>query len=183
MGLYLKIGHIQSRRDQLGLNIHKLQHRNDVVAVDMLVKDWSRRGDKSPIRYYKPINVSNDDTLEHSDSDFKAKDFMLVYQTEAQANMMVDNPRSLCMDGTHGCTGYGYHLLTVMVIDKNGQGLCVGWAIVSRENEFTWQLLGKAFRPQCHKLKPKVGMADLAMSAWNGMSIVFPSLEFHLLCW
>lgn len=157
--------------------------RNDVVAVDMLVQDWNLRGDKSPIRYYKRLNDSNSDTSEHSGSLFNSNDFILVYQTEAQAQMMVDNPRSLCTDGTHGCTGYGYHLLTIMVIDKYGQGLCVGWAIVSRENVYTWELFCKSLRPECHKLKPKVGMADLALSQWNGLRAVFPSLKYHLWCW
>ena len=97
--------------------------RSDVIAVDMMVKDWARRGDKSPIRYYKTINVSNEHTLEHAKSLFKKDDFLLVFQTEVQAQMFVDNPRTIMMDGTHGVTGYNYYLLTVMVVDKNGQGL------------------------------------------------------------
>ena len=183
MGVFLKKSHIRSRHDQLGLNIDKLMHQNDAVSVDMLVKDWNRRGDLSPVRYYKTIKQSDENTLEHEDSHFKSEDFLLVFQTEEMANMMVENPRTLCMDGTHGITGYGYYLLTLMVIDKNGQGLCVAWGLSSRENETTWQLVGKSLRPQCHKLKPKVGMADLAMHSYNGMHVVFPSLEFHLWCW
>ena len=112
MGVFLKKGHITGRRDQLGLNIDKLMHKNDAISVDMLVKDWNRRGDLSPIRYYKTIKQSDENTLEHKDSHFKSEDFLLVFQTEEMTNMMVDNPRTLGMDDTHGITVYVHMVCT-----------------------------------------------------------------------
>ena len=39
---------------------------------------------------------------------------------------MVDNPRIVTVDGTHGLTRYGFHLLSICVINIFGQGLvCV----------------------------------------------------------
>ena len=68
--------------------------------------------------------------------DFLAEDFLLVMQTTQQALILVENPRTLCVDATHGVTGYGYYLVTIPVIDKQGSGLSVAWAITSRENGY-----------------------------------------------
>ena len=50
--------------------------------------------------------------------------------------MLTENPRTLCVDATHGVTGYGYYLLTILVIDKRGSGLLVAWDFTSRENDY-----------------------------------------------
>ena len=70
------------------------------------------------------MNHANADTDDvNEESDFKQEDFLLVMQTRDQAQMMVENPRIVCADATHGLTNYDYLLLTIMVIDKFGHGL------------------------------------------------------------
>ena len=158
--------------------------RNDVVAVNMMVQDWKKRGDKSPIRYYKTIQQVNEHTSEVENSPFSKKDFLLVFQTDAQAQMMKENPRTLPVDATHNVTGYNYKLLTIMVIDKNGKGLCGAWAISSRENTFIWNLVVQSLRPEARNIKPEVSMSDDDNAAWNGFRRkTFTSLKHKLLCW
>ena len=99
--------------------------RNDVVAVNVIVQDWKKRGDNSPIRYYKTVEEVNENTSEGESSPFSKKDFLLVFQTPAQAQMMKGNPRTLAVDATYNITGYDYKLLTIMVVDKNGKGQSV----------------------------------------------------------
>ena len=48
--------------------------------------------------------------------------------------MLIENPRILCVDATHGVTGYDYYLLSIAVIDINGSALLCAWALASREN-------------------------------------------------
>ena len=79
-------------------------------------------------------NSNADDT--DPDSDFKSEDFLLVMQSPAQASMMVENAKILCVDGTHGLTGYGYQLLSIVVVDKYGHGLVCAWGLASRENKY-----------------------------------------------
>ena len=62
----------------------------------------------------------------------------MVLQTRAQALMMQQSPRVIFVDATHGITAYGYYLLSILVLDRHGHGLVVGWAISSKENHRTW---------------------------------------------
>ena len=80
-------------------------------------------GEDSPVAYFKQAGEINSNTNDTDpDNDFKPEDFLLVMQSPAQVNMMVETLRKLCDDGTRtdGLTGYGYHLLSM---DKYGHGL------------------------------------------------------------
>ena len=110
--------------------------RSDARAVEIVVTGWKARGDDSPCRFYKKVGECNEHTKQAETSPFKKEDFLLVFQSAQQAEMMADNPRILCVDATHGITGYDYYLLTMMVVDEHGHGLPVAWAITSRENGF-----------------------------------------------
>ena len=166
------------------LDTHSHSHvRNDAIAVDILVESWKELpDDDNPVRYYKRVGDTNKDTNEAEKSKFKKSDFLLVIQTPQQAAMLHDNPRILCVDATHGITGYGYKLLTMMSVDKHGHGLPVGWAITSRENGVTWKLFGLALRHECGPIEPEVVMSDDDNSAWNGLTQVWRTLKHKLLC-
>ena len=85
----------------------------------MAVRAWQKLGEEdSPIRYYKAKGATNSDVQEKSKkSDFELTDFLLVFQTKLQSQIIAANPRTLCVDATHGVTGYSYYLLTLLVID------------------------------------------------------------------
>ena len=96
--------------------------------------------------------------------------------------MMKDYPRILCVDGTHKLNQYGHVLLSLLVINENGQGLVTAWAITSRENGTIWYIMCKNLRPICIVLKPEVMMSDDTNAAWNGLRRVWTSLVHKLLC-
>ena len=157
--------------------------RNDTVAVDIKVKQWLRqRGSRSCVRYYKKVGERNSDTRDSKDADFKPSDFLLVFQSEDQSQILSENPRTLCVDGTHGLTAYQFFLLTIMVINRYGKGLPVAWAISSRENAHVWKILGRSLRTSSLTAKPEVMMSDDDNSAWNGLTQVWTSLRHKLLC-
>ena len=90
--------------------------------------------------------------------------------------------RILFVDGTHGLTAYGYQVLTIMVVDRNGNGLAVGWSIASRENHKTWELTARSLRRESLDCEPEVMMSDDTNSAWNGLTRVWKTLKHKLLC-
>ena len=187
-GLTSKI--VMNRRNVLGLRRCDGFHmdQDDAKSVFKLVEQWRQDPSfDSPVRYYKPVGVTNADTSEvipkgRDKPYFSEKDFLLVLQTQEQAEMMKDNSRVIFVDGTHGLTGYGYHLLSVVVVDRHGAGLVVGEAISSRENHVTWELMAKHFRQPSLDSNPEVMMSDDTNSAWNGLSRVWASLKHKLLC-
>ena len=73
-------------------------------------------------------------------------------------------------------------MLTIMVVDRQGNGLAVAFGIVSRENQKTWELLARSLRPESLASRPEVMMSDDTNSAWNGLTKVWKSLEHKLLC-
>ena len=77
----------------------------------MLVTEQLRLGDDSFVRYYKKKGDSNEHTSEDDDSPLTKDDFLLVLQSAAQSRTLEANPRILCVDGTHGLTGYKFFLL------------------------------------------------------------------------
>ena len=184
MTIALATNHIRNRRASLNLDGDALALSNDASAVEELLKTWETDlGEDSPVVYFKQFGDSNSNTDDTDpDSDFKSEDFLLVMQSRAQAEMMVENAQILCVDGTHGLTGYGYHLLSIVVVDRHGHGLVCAWALASRENKYIWQLIGESLRPPTKEIEPQVLMSDDKNSAWNGLTRVWPSLKHKLLC-
>ena len=183
MAIALETRDITNRRKQLCLD-DELVHKNDAVAVEELIQTWERDlGKASPVRYFKQVGANNADTDDtNPQSDFNSDDFLIVMQSPDQAKMLVENPRIVCADATHGVTGYDYYLLSIVAIDKFGHGLVCGWAISSRENQRIWNLFVNNLLPDAKNIKPEVLMTDDANSAYNGMIPMWPSLRHKLLC-
>ena len=150
--------------------------------MSILIHSWETRDSPSTACYYKKVGEANADTSEDDGSDFNKEDFLLVLQTPSQAEIFRANARTLCVDATHGITGYGFYLLTIMVVDEHGKGFPVAWAITSRENALIWQLVASSIERKSGHYSPEVMMADDANSAWNGCRAVWPTLKHKLLC-
>jgi len=134
------------------------------------------------VRYYKKVGESNADTTEGDNSHLSSKDFVLVLQSETQAQIHQENPRTLCADATHGVTGYLFFLLSLLVINRYGVGFVIAWAIASRENALIWEILARSLRPPSLYANPEVLMTDDDNSAWNGLIRVWITLLHKLLC-
>lgn len=163
--------------------------KDDQTSVYRLVEEWKNNPDyDSPIQYYKGVGVSNDDTSETIPTGkktpyFSKTDFLIVFQSREQALMMCENSRVLLVDATHGISVYDFLLLSLLVIDRQGKGLCCAWAIASKENYVIWYLTAKNLRPVALKSRPEVLISDDTNSAWNGFTMVFiESLIHKLLC-
>lgn len=183
MTVAVTVDMIRNRRRQLGLVDPHITNKDDATSVANIVSTSKReKGEKSPFVYYKAKGEQNTDTRENKGSLFTKEDFLLVIQTPAQAMMMADNPRIIFVDATHGLTAYGYQVMSVVVVDRFGNGLVVAFAITSRENEETWFLFGKSLRQPSLSCCVEVMMSDDTNSAWNGMTRVWRTLKHKLLC-
>ena len=179
-----------NRRNVLGLSTCHgfVMDKDDSKSVYKIVQEWERDpAIDSPVRYYKPVGVENEDTSEiipkgRDEADFGKKEFLIVLQSAAQAEMMKENSRLIFVDGTHGLTGYKYHLMSIVVVDRHGTGLVVAEAISSRDNHRTWELMAKHLRQPCLDSNPEVMMSDDTNSAWIGLRRVWTSLKHKLLC-
>ena len=96
--------------------------------------------------------------------------------------MMQQLSRALFGDDAHGTIAYGYHLLSLIVFDRHGHGLVVGWAISSKENQRIWELFAKNLRRESVDSQPEVLMTDDTNSGWNGFRRIWRSLKHKLLC-
>ena len=157
--------HVINRGRQLLLSSGKCDFRmddDDTRSVWKLITQWKEcKSIDTPVRYYKPCGEANADTCETPPKGqdkplFAKKDFLLILQSKEQSLMMKENSRILCVDATHGMTGYGYHLLSVIVVDRFGKGLVVSFTISSKENHFIWELTAKHYREEALQSRPEV---------------------------
>ena len=74
----------------------------------------------------------------------------------------------VCMDGTHNTTGYGYHLVTLMIKDQSDMGCPVGHCICTKENTATLEVFLNEIRKKCgHRILVDYVMTDDARQYYN----------------
>ena len=60
---------------------------------------------------------------------------MIIFQSSIQRNMLQKfGAKGVCIDSTHGTTGYDFYLTTPMVIDEFGSGFPVAWCLSNHED-------------------------------------------------
>ena len=98
----------------------------DEFSVHSWVQEMAN-DEKNPVLFYK----RQDDEHSHIDK----QDFMLILMTEFQKNMLLRfGADRVCVDSTHGISGYDFELVTVLVIDKYEEGTQVAFCIISSVN-------------------------------------------------
>ena len=112
--------HLINRQDVLNikLNIGSIEkHSNDHASVCAWVEQLNAKN-ASPILLFKPQGK------ECQESSIGKDDFLLVFQTEFQRDVMKQYGNNvICMDATHGTNMYDFQLITVLVIDSLGEGI------------------------------------------------------------
>ncbi len=97
---------------QLGLKLYQ-KSEDDSASVQLWVDEAERVHGKenSPFFAYQPVKDGNMDI------------FCLGIMTEFQKNMLIElSDKAICVDGTHHLTQYKHQLVTVQIIDENGNG-------------------------------------------------------------
>ena len=148
--------HLLSRKDlqnierAFGLKGH-IKHSDDATSVKAWLLEMEEKED-NPVLFYK---FQGDSTKEPS---LLPSDFVIVFQTEFQAEMMCKFAPNhvVCVDSTHGITGYDFKLLSMVVIDEFGEGIPVAWLLTTREDFTTVEFFFKV-------LKLRVGDISLCL--------------------
>ena len=103
--------------------------KNDQDSVQAWINEWKENGN-NPILYYK---LQGEDVSD--DFDLLKEDFIIVIQTPFQKAMAQKfSSKGVCIDSTHGTTGYDFLLTTLMVTDECGEGLPIAWCISNHED-------------------------------------------------
>ena len=68
----------------------------------------------------------------------------------------------ICVDATHGTTGYDFLLTMLVVLDEFGEGLPIAWCLSNHEDLTHMCVFFKMIRENCGVLTPHWIMSDLA---------------------
>lgn len=141
------------------------RHCNDQTSICAWVEEMQSMA-FNPILVFKPQGKTSNGLSED--------DFLLGFQTEYQLDMFkAFGGNVVCCDATHGTNVYGFLLVTVMIIDDFGEGIPVGWAIVTREDTCTLKIFFKTLMERSGCIIPSVFMSDDANQYWNAWSDTF----------
>ena len=151
--------------------------KNDQDSVQAWINEWKENGN-NPILYYK---LQGEDVSD--DFDLLKEDFIIVIQTPFQKAMAQKfSSKGVCIDSTHGTTGYDFLLTTLMVTDECGEGLPIAWCISNHEDFTHMCLFFTVLKENCGQLSPRWVMSDTASQFYNAWIAIMGGSPTRLLC-
>lgn len=153
------------------------KHTNDQESVRAWLEEWEA-SQNNPVLFCKFQGE-----VAPEDVDLLKEDFMIVLQTPFQKLMAQKFAgKGVCIDATHGTTGYDFPLTTVMVMDEQGEGFPIAWCLSNHE-DFTHMCIFFGFLKQnCGKLSPRWVMSDLANQFYNAWVGIMGGNPLRLVC-
>ncbi|XP_064487533.1 uncharacterized protein LOC135399723 [Ornithodoros turicata] len=174
--------HLVNRRDlhnilkSFNITYSERTNQNDVLSVATWV-DSMQPQDNSPVRYFKQQGLCDEKGL------FEKDDFALVIMTEPQQHLLSKlGSEKICIDSTHGTTGYDFLLTTLMTVDEYGAGLPCAYLLSNRADTSTMKVFFEAVKASAGSLATKVFMSDDASEFYNAWESVMGPAERRLLC-
>lgn len=169
---------IKNIRNAFGLHDVR-RHANDQTSLLSWIQEW-RESDSNPVLYYK----LQGDAPDFLYRDLKTEDFIIIIQNPLQKHMAQKFvPKGVCLDSTHGTTGYDFYLTTLLVIDEFGSGFPVAFCLATHETEtFLKVFFAEIQRNLEHQMNPKWLMADSAAQFYNAFVAVTKSKPKYLVC-
>ena len=150
---------------------------NDQESVRAWIQEW-QESENNPVLFYK---LQGEQAPE--DLDLLQEDFFIVIQTPFQKAMAQKfASKGVCIDSTHGTTGYDFLLTTVMVTDECGEGLPVAWCLSNHEDFTHMCLFFKLLRENCGQLSPHWLMSDTASQFYNAWVAIMGGTPIRLIC-
>ena len=174
--------HILDKKDisniQQAYGLKNLQrHANDQQSVLAWIQEWKSSPDTNPILYYK-MQGEEDENLP-----LQKEDFMVIVQSTIQRNMLQKfGAKGVCIDSTHGTTGYDFYLTTLMVIDEFGSGFPVAWCLSNHEDTTFMSVFFEAIKRNSGQVTANWFMSDLANQYYNAWVGVMKHHPTKLLC-
>ncbi|XP_025194303.1 uncharacterized protein LOC112593925 isoform X2 [Melanaphis sacchari] len=132
------------------------KHQNDAISVDLWVKEMMKKGDESPVLYYKQQGI-NDNCVPC----FTKNDFCLVIMTQFQSELLLKFGKDkVCLDGTHGLNGYNFQLYTVVVVDEYGNGYPVAFCFSNRSDTTVYRHFFQCIKKITGNINANIFMFD-----------------------
>ena len=88
----------------------------------------------------------------------------------------------VCIDSTHGTTGYDFYLTTLMFVDEFGSGFPVAWCLSNHEDTTFMTVFFNAIKQNSGPITAKWLMSDLANQYYNAWVGVMQHHPRKLLC-
>ena len=96
-----------------------IRHKSDPISVSLLVSELQQEA-FDPILLFKP---QGEKSATHTT--LPTEGFVLVIQTQFQQELFQKyGHKILCIDATHGTNAYRFQLITCIVPDEFGKGMC-----------------------------------------------------------
>lgn len=173
--------HLLDRQDLRNIkrqfNLTPQYHKNDVTSVELFVKHLQMLGDDCPVLYYKKQGVECETHC------FDKDDFVLVLMTSFQQSVAKRfASKKVCVDSTHGTTGYDFLLTTLLTVDEYGEGVPLAFLISSKTNTATLSFFFQLLKQKVGCIESEVFMSDDAPEFFNAWSHVMVPPKHQLLC-
>ncbi len=174
--------HLTDKRDLLNIKAsfaldNVKRHPEDQVSVQAWIDEWAG-SEGNPVLFCKfqgqecsgEYNLTKDD-------------FAIVIQNPFQKQMAQKFAhRGICVDSTHGTTGYDFLLTSIVVLDEFGQGIPVAWLLSNHEDFTHMCLFFEMVKKNCGVLSPQWVMSDMASQFYNAWVGIMGGCPRRLLC-
>ena len=174
--------HLMGRKDldnikrSFGLSDNQ-RHSDDQASVRAWVEEWSS-SEVNPILFSK---FQGDKSPEGSN--LTKDDFLIIIQNPFQRQMAQKFANNgICVDATHGTTGYDFLLTSLVVLDEFGEGLPIAWCLSNHEDFTHMCVFFQMIKQNCGVLMPHWLMSDLASQFYNAWVSVMGGNPRRLLC-
>ncbi|XP_064482900.1 uncharacterized protein LOC135395736, partial [Ornithodoros turicata] len=158
------------------INYAEKMNHNDFVSVATWV-DAMLAQENGPVKFFKQQGVCDEKGL------FNKEDFVLVIMTEPQQQLLSKlGSEKICIDSTHGTTGYDFNLTTLMTVDEYGAGVPCAYLLSNRTDTATLKVFLESVRACAGPLNTTVFMSDDASEFYNAWRTVMGQAEWRLLC-
>lgn len=174
--------HILDKKDinniQQAYGLKDIQrHPNDQQSVLAWIEEWKSSPDTNPILFHKMQGEGS------ADQPLQEEDFMIVVQSPVQKRMLQQfGSKGVCVDSTHGTTGYDFNLTTLMVIDEFGSGFPVAWCLSNHEDTTFMTVFFNMVKGNSGRIEANWFMSDIANQYYNAWVGVMEHHPRKLLC-
>ncbi len=174
--------HLTARKDlsniMASFGISDVQkHRDDQESVRAWIEEWTN-SENNPALFYKFQGEPAPDGYDLTDDDF-----MVIIQSPFQKEMAQKfASNGICVDATHGTTGYDFLLTSLVVADEYGEGFPIIWCLSNHEDFTHMCIFYEMVKRNCGVLTPRWIMSDLASQFYNAWVGVMGGKPLRLFC-
>ncbi|XP_064483824.1 uncharacterized protein LOC135396665 [Ornithodoros turicata] len=160
------------------------KHEDDHHSVALWVSSM-RSQTNNPVLFFKQQGEKDDPTVfQRGNTDLlQDEDFLLVLMTGVQKQMSRHlGTEKVCVDSTHGTTGFNFQLVALLCVDEFGAGVPLAYCISNRTDCVALKLFYKCIKEETGPLHTKVFMSDSVPAFYKAWEETMGPVQKRLLC-